>query len=486
MILPTIDQIFKQFDLNNIKYCHWKSNIRLDEAVSGKTDLDLLVDRSQTLIFEKVLLNFNIIKLKAPKFKQYPSMEDYLGYDRQTGNLFHLHIHYRLILGEKHFKGHFIPIEQQYLHSAFSDPKYNLKVPDPQLELAVLVVRILFKTDMRQLLSAMVKRGSPVPIALEKEIQFLLKQIDNENLFKEIKETVPELPYEIIEEYLELRTQKKLTSKQLFRLKRKMLKFFIQYRWISTGANWIKLFVSKVIKIFSWNFLSRKKLEKGGLTIAIIGSDGAGKSTVISDIIPWLGWKIDVQSFYMGSKINSLKTKIIKNFRINSKRIAKLIHLISFKKRNFLTEKAYSIAEYFEFLHLVYLGKDRRDRFKQGCAQAILGKLIFFDRFPLPELYEFMDGPSQDKNLSSKFPELDRLEKSQYEEIKMPDHIIALHVEPETALHRKPDHNSDIVKAKAKAISGLSDNKIQMTHIDANRPYEAVIRDVKDAIWRLI
>ncbi len=41
--------------------------------------------------------------------------------------------------------------------------------------------------------------------------------------------------------------------------------------------------------------------EKKGFSVAFIGQDGAGKSTVSDLICSWLNWKIEAKKFYLGS-----------------------------------------------------------------------------------------------------------------------------------------------------------------------------------------
>jgi hypothetical protein len=45
----------------------------------------------------------------------------------------------------------------------------------------------------------------------------------------------------------------------------------------------------------------RKTPVGGGLSIAFIGSDGSGKSTVVREVAAWLSWRLDVRTAYMGT-----------------------------------------------------------------------------------------------------------------------------------------------------------------------------------------
>src|SRR6185295_15909928 len=45
----------------------------------------------------------------------------------------------------------------------------------------------------------------------------------------------------------------------------------------------------------------RRVLPQGGVLVALVGSDGSGKSTLTKDLSAWLSWKIDVLPLYFGS-----------------------------------------------------------------------------------------------------------------------------------------------------------------------------------------
>src|SRR5574338_1227695 len=103
--------LFKALAANHVRYCHWKSNLRLEQGLLGKTDLDLLVDASHMGLLRRILAEQDIKPVLAPPGKRYPGIEDWLGFDTQTGRLFHLHVHYRLVLGEQFVKNYHVPLE---------------------------------------------------------------------------------------------------------------------------------------------------------------------------------------------------------------------------------------------------------------------------------------------------------------------------------------------------------------------------------------
>lgn len=168
--LALIVSLFQTLNEREIKYCHWKSNCNLEKSMGGLTDLDLLVDRNHSLRFRELLCQHDFKPVLSHPLRQYPAIEDYLGFDRDSGRLVHLHVHYQLILGEQFVKNYHLPLERSFLEC--TDICLGVKVPAPELEIIVLVVRALLKYRdrdfVRSILSA---RHGGVPAGIVKELE---------------------------------------------------------------------------------------------------------------------------------------------------------------------------------------------------------------------------------------------------------------------------------------------------------------------------
>lgn len=64
------------------------------------------------------------------------------------------------------------------------------------------------------------------------------------------------------------------------------------------------------------------------------------------------------------------------------------------------------------------------------------------------------------------------------------DIVIRLHVTPEVASNRKPEHNKEIIKLKCQNIDRVTFNKSLVIEIDATEPYEQVLLAAKREIWK--
>ena len=91
-------------ETSNLNWCHWKSNVRLEQSLSGETDLDILVDSEQIEIFKIKLKKCKFFELKSLPWNNYSGVTNWIGHDANTGKLIHIHLHERLLTGLKSVK----------------------------------------------------------------------------------------------------------------------------------------------------------------------------------------------------------------------------------------------------------------------------------------------------------------------------------------------------------------------------------------------
>ena len=65
----------------------------------------------------------------------------FLGYDEPSGRIVHLHLHFRLILGERLLKNYRLPWEAALLADAMPHPTMPIRILDPASEAVLLAVR---------------------------------------------------------------------------------------------------------------------------------------------------------------------------------------------------------------------------------------------------------------------------------------------------------------------------------------------------------
>lgn len=157
--LDVLRKLFKRLDEAGIRYCHWKSNEHLHAAMTGATDVDVLIDRRAAQRLTRILTDTSDFKRFVVKTgRGYPGIEDYVGFDQRSGMLTHLHLHYQLTLGEKFLKGHRLPWEELMLSTRVFERQHEVYIADPHLELLILIVRAAMKLRWRDYPLAMLGR----------------------------------------------------------------------------------------------------------------------------------------------------------------------------------------------------------------------------------------------------------------------------------------------------------------------------------------
>src|SRR3989442_1958380 len=135
-VLPVLRTLFESLGRAGVRYCHWKSNWRLPEALRGETDLELLVHRADMSRFLSVV---GALGLKPGSGEDHPSVCHCYGCDDESGRLFDLHVYYRIITGGT-IKGYHLPVEDMLLGGA-QPTEAGVYVPEPAAELVLFVIR---------------------------------------------------------------------------------------------------------------------------------------------------------------------------------------------------------------------------------------------------------------------------------------------------------------------------------------------------------
>ncbi len=247
-------------------------------------------------------------------------------------------------------------------------------------------------------------------------------------------------------------------------------------------------------------------LPEGGLTLALVGVDGAGKSTLRKEISQWLSWKMDVQSYYLGSKQPSLKSALLyKLFRI-LRRSHRMISA-ALPEQNILSRGLAKARQSSLYSHHISIAKDRQQRYQEGVRKSASGSIVMFDRFPLsafPAIVDshHLDGP-QIQRLASDAADISAgkvigAEEDIYSTFQTPDALILLMVSPQVSLQRKPDHRPEAIEAKFATLSQMvtrsdrandpstTGKRVKVIQINADNSLDAVIHQLKGEVWKLI
>lgn len=217
---------------------------------------------------------------------------------------------------------------------------------------------------------------------------------------------------------------------------------------------------------------SRERHRSAAPLIAIIGSDGAGKTTIASYLCDAL--KGDGATYlYLGLGSGSIGLKI---------RAWPLIGPILERSLSSKALQARTVEEripgLFTALTIYVFSRMRARRFKQMLNVRKKAGLIICDRYPQVEISGFYDGPglsaARPRGYLTALLAIDEFALYQHMARYRPTLVIRLNIDVETALARKPDHIPELIKRKVDATPLLRFGGARIVDVDAKLPLPEV------------
>ncbi|HEY3671107.1 MAG TPA: hypothetical protein VGN51_09235 [Acidimicrobiia bacterium] len=482
-------------DVHGIAHCSWKSNEHLAAALAGETDLDLLVDHDAHSAFHAVAARHGLKQLVPPSEAAFPGMEHLLGFDRPSGRLFHLHVHYQLVLGEQFVKNHRLPIEREMLRDTRRQD--GVRVARPELELAVLVIRALLKYRARDFVKDLLGVRSPgIRDALLTELHWLLDRTDDATVRATLA-ACSALPTDIVCDFLVATARTRRPAIAYLRLRRRTRSWLGDRARVSR-ARALTTYGVAVVRRHRRRTFPRMTPVGGGGSLALVGADGAGKSTAACAVAEWLGWKVDTRVAYLGSKPPSRAARAtylaFRTCRRGERALAERYGADGLATRAVRETRNASRA-----LNQYAVGRQRARAYAVAQRDSARGCMVVLDRFPCGTLVPHADGALLDgpQIVATAGPRPNRAvrllaaaEEHLYGRFPPPDAIVVLDVDPVTAFGRKPDHDPGVLRAKSSAAEVLSRREgragPRIRTIDANQSFDRVVSDVKSELWRVV
>jgi thymidylate kinase len=495
---PALNLIFELCQAlteEDISYCHWKSNNALDRSASGDNDLDLLVSRADVSRFTEILYRLGFKQAKAPAEKQMPGVLDYYGYDEKADRLIHVHAHYQLILGHDMTKNYRLPIERPYLESAVQDDLF--KVPAPEFEFIVFVIRMVLKHSTWDVILG---REGTLKNAERQELSYLQDRINRERVDDILKNHLPYINVELFNDCIQALqpacstwTRIKTGQQLQTRLKANTRRPLFSDTYLKL---WRRVALAIRRRIFKSSF--KYRLESGGAMIAVVGGDGAGKSTAVDALYDWLSKSFETTRVHMGKPAWSWTTITIRGIL----KIGNLLRLYPVEStfRETLNEKSLVSPGYPWLLREVCRARDRYRTYIKARRFAANGGLVICDRFSLPQI-RLMDGPLAARFISELMagpqagqfmgPQQDsrparilvKMDERYYQQTVLPELLFVLRVDPEIAVQRRSDEDASAVRERSTEIWELNWEHTDAHIIDAGKSKTDVLSELKALLW---
>ena len=483
--LGALRRLLDQLEREGIGYCHWKSNEHLEAALTGATDLDVLVDRSRSCDLLRILNATGFKRFEPTRPNAYPAMEDYLGFDEATGSLIHLHLHYELTLGEQRLKGYRVPWENRILATRVLRAGAGVSVCEPNMEMLLLIVRAALKLRSRDLVRACLGAGA-TSADLQREFEWLSDRTTPDEVCAIAGEQLGPAVVPALREILD----RGPSFGRTWKLRRAAWHTLSEYRThrpiAGRVARWLRE-LEYACSGIAVRYLKRpvpfkRTLPRGGLMIAFAGSDGSGKSTVTALIANWLAWKTEPYRVYFGSGQGTSSLMRLPLL---------VVHRASTKVRGGGRDSSQRgwLRSRLRLIWGLVLAREKRSKLRRAWRARNRGMIVICDRFPQNECMGFNDGPLCSEWLTHRsriLRALARWERGPYAwaEQNPPDLVIKLDVSESVALGRKPDMTAEEIHKRVEAVRRLRFGQgVKTVHVDADEPLERVLLQVKRLIW---
>lgn len=214
--------------------------------------------------------------------------------------------------------------------------------------------------------------------------------------------------------------------------------------------------------------------------IAVIGSDGSGKSTVCEHLLTYLenyGPAVRVHLGKQAGNVGRAAVQLPLIGKLVGKKIEKEAKTVKSEKTPMPLLPSLVICIF--LLRRIF-------RFRRMLAFRKKGFIVLTDRFPQTQIPSAYDGPSfpENKTYSGFIKLLVERERKAFQWMAdhKPDMVIKLNVSVDVACARKPDHRPEALAKKIAITPLLTYEGAMIVNIDADRPLNEVFAAVENAV----
>lgn len=483
-VLPLVATLCERLAAATISYCHWKSNDVLERSASGENDLDLLVSRADAERFTAILHELGFKAAHEPHPWAMPGILDYYGYDQASGRLVHAHVHYQLILGEDMTKNYHLSLEEPYLASAEQGPLF--KTPAPAFELIIFVIRMILKHSTWD---TILGRWGKLSKGERRELAHLQKLADPHAVTALLAAYLPTIDLSFFDQCVQaLRPYSSLWTR--LRVGRALQQRLQTHARRSHATDVTLRFWRRAVMAYRRRFgqLPRRRLNRGGALIVIVGGDGAGKTTVVESVYRWLGADLDVTKVHLGKPTWSRTTRLVRLLLKGARAVTRTPYVDWASVLYEGYSQVNGLVAYCLALRALCLARDLYWSYSVARRIATNGGLVVCDRFPLTAV-RWMDAPHIEQLLrlqerpSPLLRWLAQREKRYFQAILPPELLLVLRLDPAIAARRRSDESQQPVLARNQGIWEVDWSQMNAHIVDASQSPLQVHAQLKAGVW---
>ncbi len=479
-----IQALLATLDRNGIRYCHWKSNVRLLESLSGEGDLDLLVDRHDAAAFMTALLEGGFKLAGSASGIGHPGVMHAFALDAESAALVHVHAYFQIVTGDSLAKSYRLPLETMLLGD--TRRLHGIPVPSAEAELVSFVLRIALKhVSLVEVL--LVSRHYDAVIDELAWLREAADPVEAEALWQRLAPTAPVSLFRSLQDAI---------ADEHGMARRVRLGWEVRRHlegWRRLGP--VSAMASRFWRVFMLA-IGRIRRRRGlvpstsGIIVAFVGPKATGKSTLSAAVARRLGRHYSVRQVHVGKPPATALTLLPRILLPLARRILSGRRAREFQEPS---RPAGSRVTFLYALRFAMLAHERRALLRRCWRHAAAGSIVVADRYPSADPGASDSGRFEEVDIarcgSRSIRWLMQAERRCYAGLPRPELIIRLSAPMETSLRRDaardkaggPDPMA--VKRRRQSETLAAFPGVRAVTLDTDRPLDETLREAMLAVW---
>jgi thymidylate kinase len=479
-----IRSLLKSLEQKGVRYCHWKSNIRLEATLAAAEDIDLLVDPGDAGLFYAALLENGLKLTQSRSGIGHPGFFHAVGLDEASAASVHVHAYFQIVSGDSLVKSYRLPVERSLLEQ--TRYLHGVRVPTAEAELVLFALRIALKQiGPIEILMANRDYGK-----VSTELGWLREAANAERAEALCTAWFPTIDAPLFRQLLDAIEAERALARRVvigWRVARRLRGL--------RRLNPVLGAVSRLWRVLSLlvKRLRRRRdlvLQSRGIIVALVGPKATGKSTIADVLSTRLGLHLDVIRIHAGKPPATVLTFLPRLLVPAARLMFSKERAGEYEKPERRRENRYSLLY---ILRMTLLAYDRRKLLSRALRAATAGSIVISDRYPSESVGAIDSCCFDEAALARCSSPLKRWlmnqERALYKGLPRPDLLLRLEAPIETTIERDarrlkqggPD--AAAVRRRWELETRPECSETPAIRIDTSRPLDETVRTVVGAVW---